>query len=106
MKLTVVLALSLALLVAAPAPASAESSPGTKSAVLVGIDKYQGRIRPNPGSVGDVEDMKRFLISEGWREDRIMVLTDSAATAVNVRNAMRWLVDSSSASSWSVFFYS
>lgn len=86
--------------------ASAESNPGTKNAVLVGIDKYRGRIRPNPGSVGDVQDMKRFLVSKGWSEDRIMVLTESTASANNIRSAMRWLVDSSSSSSWSVFFYS
>jgi hypothetical protein len=93
----------LALLVTSPASAESNSS---KSAVLVGIDKYQGRVRPNPGSVGDVQDMKRFLISKGWHEDRILVLTDSKANAANIRNAMRWLVDMSSASSWSVFFYS
>jgi len=88
-------------------PASAETNPGAnKSAVLIGIDKYRGRVRPNPGSVGDVQDMKKFLVSKGWHEERIMVLTDSAANANNIRNAMRWLVDSSTSSSWSVFFYS
>src|SRR5688572_7313031 len=106
MKLTVLLALLLGLLITSPLPSLADSGSGTKSAVLVGVDRYQGRVRPNPGSVGDVQDMKRFLVSKGWHEERIMTLTDSTATAANIRSAMRWLIDSSSSSSQSVFFYS
>lgn len=105
MRLVATLVAGLLALLLIP-PASAQSNPAAKNAVLIGIDKYQGRIRPNPGSVGDVQDMKRFLVSKGWSEDRIRVLTESTANANNIRTAMRWLVDSSSSSSWSVFFYS
>ena len=75
-------------------------------ALLVGLDHFQGRTRPNSGSVGDVNDMKDALVRGGWRADHIRVLTDAGASAEAIRAGLRWLVANSTPVSFSLFSYS
>jgi uncharacterized caspase-like protein len=86
---------------AAPAPAA-----GARWALVVGIDRFQGATRPNFGGANDAADVRQALIKNGWADDHIKVLTDGAATAGAIRAGLQWLVDHSSANSFSVFHYS
>jgi Caspase domain len=88
---------------------AAEAGPPSKLdkwALLVGLDHFQGRTHPNSGSIGDVQDAHDALVRNGWPEDHIKVLTDSAAPAGGIRAGLQWLVDNSSDHSYSVFHYS
>ena len=86
---------------AAPAP-----PPTEKLALLIGIDRFQGATRPNFGGAGDVSDMRELLIRSGWAPGNIRVLTDEGARAADIRSGLRWLVDRSSPTSFSVVHYS
>jgi Caspase domain len=86
----------------APAP----SNNGNNWAVLVGISHYQGNTHPTYGGDGDVADFQTLLQQAGWPSSHILVLTDGAATAANMRSAMNWLVSHSSPSSFTLFHYS
>ena len=77
-----------------------------KWALLVGVDHFQGKTRPNTGSVGDTEDVHDALVRNGWREDHIRVLTDGAATLAGMRDGLAWLAANSTDRSYSVFHYS
>ena len=85
---------------------AAPASGADRWALLVGVDRFQGRTRPLDGSVGDVNAMRDVLIRSGWRADHIRVLTDGAATATDIREGLRWLVDHSGPESFSLFWYS
>jgi len=88
-------------------PASAGPQAGAdKWALLVGLDHFQGKTRPNSGSVGDTEDLHDALVRNGWRDDHIRVLTDDAATLAGMRDGLAWLAAHSSDRSYSVFHYS
>ncbi|MGH2731392.1 MAG: caspase family protein [Actinomycetota bacterium] len=106
---TTIGALFLALLALLALNLPAIAAPGgddDRWALIVGVDRFQGRTRPNVGSVGDARDFRELLARHGWRDDRIRVLTDEAATAEGIRAGVRWLVDSSTPNSRSVFHYS
>lgn len=75
-------------------------------AVVVGVTKYQGRTKPTAAGAADAHDMREILLRHGFDSSRIITLTDRAATAENIRAALRWLVDNSSPSSFSVFHFS
>jgi hypothetical protein len=90
----------------APAPSAAAAPEDDRWALIVGVDRFQGRTRPNVGSVGDAKAFRELLLRHGWREDRIRMLTDRAATAEGIRAGLRWLVESSTPNSQSVFHYS
>ena len=90
----------LALAKAAPA------DDAEKWAVVIGISQYQGRTKPTPGSAGDAAIVREALLRNGWADDRIKMLVNEEATAANIRDAMRWLVDNSTDTSFSVFAYS
>jgi hypothetical protein len=103
--LAVVVLLALGLLsptagVAAP-PRNAE-----RWALVIGIDRFQGRTTPNVGSAGDARDLTQVLKDSGWPDDHIVTLTDGAATAANIREGLKWLVSHASDRSFAVFHYS
>ena len=77
-----------------------------KWALIVGIDHFQGRTRPNVGAVGDARDVRDALVRHGWREDHIVMLTEEDATAGAIRDGFRWLAERSTDNSYSVFHYS
>ena len=75
-------------------------------AVIIGIDRFQGRTRPNVGAVGDAHDFREVLLRHGWAADRILVLTEGAATQQGIRSAFRWLAQRATDRSYSVVHYS
>jgi hypothetical protein len=87
--------------VAAPAPPANE-----RWALLIGIDRFQGKTRPNYGAVADVADFRQALLQAGWADDHIRVLTDGGATAGAIKAGLQWLVERSSPNSLSVVHYS
>ncbi|MDQ4149422.1 MAG: caspase family protein, partial [Actinomycetota bacterium] len=102
------LAIVIATLAAVPSAALATpfNHGDDRWAVIIGIDHFQGQTRPNVGSVGDAQAFQELLRRNGWREDRVRVLTDRAATAAGMRAAMQWLVDNCSPTSYCLFHYS
>lgn len=103
--LVLIISISMVALTAAPAltvPAQGDD----RWALLIGIDDYQGTTRSNVGAVGDVNSFKTLLVQKGWREDRIRVLTDSAATQAGIRQGLQWMVDNCGPSSYCVVHYS
>lgn len=100
---------ALAVLPAAVLPVAALASPGAgveKWAVVVGIDHFEGRTRPNVGAVGDAQDFRDMLLRTGWPSDHVLVLTDANATQAGMRNAFRWLATKATDRSYSVVHYS
>ena len=87
--------------VASAAPPSAE-----RWALLVGVDHFEGRTRPNYGAVNDVGLFREILLKAGWSDDHIRVLTDGNARAADIRDGLRWLAERSTDRSLSVMHYS
>ena len=84
----------------------AATPPGGKWALIVGVDLFQGGTRPNFGGKADAADMRNALLRNGFADDHIRVLTDSGATAADIRAGLAWLVSNSSPTTFSVFSYS
>jgi hypothetical protein len=64
----------------------------TRWAVLIGINEYtSGSVADNIGSRQDAEDLRAHLLTSGWRDDHILLLTDRDATGRNITDALRWL---------------
>ena len=101
-----VVAIAMSVLPAAARTAPAEAAGPEVRAVIVGVDHFQGRTRPNIGAVGDAMDTHEALLRNGWPESSIRVLTDAGATAASMREALRWLAENKDPDSSSVFFYS
>lgn len=103
-----VLALTCGLLTAggAPADAAPPTGDGERRALVVGIGKHAGRAKGTVGGVGDAEAFRAALQKAGFQPDRIMVLTDAAATAAGIRGGLDWLASNSKAKGLSVFHYS
>jgi hypothetical protein len=75
-------------------------------AVVIGIQKYQGRTHPTLGGEGDAAAFMQELGNAHWPSDHILELVDGAATAGNIRQAMQWLVQHSGPNTLTVFHYS
>jgi hypothetical protein len=101
-RAVLVLALLAAGLVLAPDAGAADG----RRALLIGINDYAGRTDDTITSVGDVHDLRDLLLREGWPAANIRVLTDRAASAQAIRDGLRWLGDTSTDSSYTVFHYS
>ena len=101
-RAVVVLALLAAGLVLAPDAGAADG----RRALLVGINDYAGRTDDTVTAVGDVHDLRDLLLREGWPAANIRILTDRAASAQAIRDGLRWLGDTSTDTSFSVFHYS
>lgn len=88
-------------------PAMAATAPQNAAALLIGIDTFQGRTRPNIGAAGDAVDKRDLLVRQGWRADQIRLLVNEAATQAAIRDGMNWLANScASPDSYCVFHYS
>jgi len=77
-----------------------------KWALIIGVDHHQGRTRSNVGAVGDANAFHTLLSANGWREDRIRMLTDSGATQAAIRQGLQWIVDNCGPESQCVVHYS
>ncbi len=102
-----IVAVVSALLVLSPVAlaGAAPAAEAPRFAVVIGISQYQ-TAHPTPGSAGDAAIVREALLRNGWADENIRMLVDEAATAGAIRDAMRWLVDTSSDASFSVFAYS
>ncbi len=96
---------SLFLSVSLPA-LSAPRQGDDKWALIVGVNDHVGRTRDNIGAVGDAIAFQELLRANGWRDDRVRVLTDGTATAAAIRGGMQWLVDNCAETSYCVFHFS
>lgn len=112
-RVTATLVLLLALLAgSALVPddrAEASGGPTASSdrfALVVGVSDYAGRTKSTAAGADDAADFREMLLRNGFRDDRIRVLTDQQATARNIRDGLQWLADNSSPRSFSVFHFS
>ncbi|PWN26580.1 hypothetical protein BDZ90DRAFT_233182, partial [Jaminaea rosea] len=73
------------------------SMTGKRKALLIGIN-YRGTSAELRGCWNDVENVKRFIMSRGYKEEDMVILTDnsndprSIPTRQNMTAAMHWLV--------------
>lgn len=102
----IVIGTALAAVLLAPAARGESPPPTARRALLVGVDDHAGRTRDNVGAVGDVMDLRAWLLRAGFADADIRVLVDGAASAQAIRDGLRWLGDSSTDSTLSVFHFS
>lgn len=71
---------------------------GRRKALLIGIN-YIGQKNALRGCINDVQNVRNFLLQNGYRQDDMVILTDdqqnprSIPTRDNILRAMRWLVE-------------
>jgi hypothetical protein len=87
-------------------PAGYGVSPEDRCALLVGVDRFIGRTRPNYGARNDVMELRQALIQSGWADHKIIVLTDEGARASDIREGLRRFVECSNDRTLSIFHYS
>jgi hypothetical protein len=89
-----------------PRPVRHIAPPSMRWAVLIGIGDYAGRTHSTVGANGDVTTIRAALLAVGWRNDHILVLRDSQATAQGIRWAMSWLAARSTTRTFSLLHFS
>ncbi len=92
-----------------PAPFSNLAPPGALPnvwAVVIGVQKYQGRTHPTAGGEGDAAAFMQALGNAHWPGDHILELVDGSATLGNIRASMQWLVQHSGPNTLAIFHYS
>lgn len=93
-----------------PAQAAAVQDPRrpetTRWALLIGINEHLGRVSDNVGSRQDAEDLRNVLLANGWRDDHILLITDTAATRAAIVEGIAWLASKTDGESVAVFHYS
>lgn len=88
------------------APGAYGVSPEDRCALLVGIDRFIGRTRPNYGARNDVMELRQALVQSGWPDHKIRVLVDEGARASHIRDGLTWLNQCSNERTLTVFHYS
>lgn len=84
---------------------------GPKKALLIGINYFGSKNQLN-GCINDAKNVKQFLLTQGFSEDNIVLLSDdqkmarAVPTKQNIIDGMRWLVKDSQPSSSLWFSYS
>ncbi len=85
---------------------SGETGPGTKRALLIGINQYKA-VPKLQGSLNDIDTMRQILRSRwGFAESNIAVLTDEAATRAGILTALEQLVATAGPNDTVYFHYS
>ncbi len=87
----------------APPPTAA---PQDRWALIVGVTNYRGKVKDTVGGANDARLVRDVLLRNGWRSDRIRILTDGAATGRAVADGISWLQRNSSSRTFSFFHYS
>jgi hypothetical protein len=82
------------------------ADPANSWAVLVGVSNYNSPTHPTYGGDGDVAAFHALLNQAGWPDSHILMLTDQAAPAELIRQAIHWLVAHSAQNTFSIFHYS
>lgn len=95
----------------APSPSPTPKPPPTAAAqdrwaLVVGITAYRGNVKDTIGGANDARLVRDVLLKNGWRSDRIRILTDDAATGKAVSEGISWLQRNSSSKTFSFFHYS
>ena len=91
----------------APAASVAHgASPEDRCALLVGVDRFVGRTRPNYGARNDVMELRQALLQSGWPDHKIRTLVDEGARASHIREGLRWLGECANDRTLSIFHYS
>jgi hypothetical protein len=88
-----------------PAPPRT-AAPQDRWALVVGVTDYRGNVQDTVGGANDARLVRDVLLRNGWRDDRIRVLTDGAATGQAVADGISWLQRNSSSRTFSFFHYS
>jgi len=84
---------------------------GPKKALLIGINYFGSKNQLN-GCINDANNVKKFLLTQGFQEDNIVMLTDdqklarTIPTRQNIIDGMNWLVKDARPSSSLWFSYS
>ena len=90
-----------------PKPAApATAAPQDRWALIVGVTNYRGNVKDTVGGANDARLVRDVLLRNGWRSDRIRILTDGAATGRAVADGISWLQRNSSSRTFSFFHYS
>ena len=106
LALVVTAALAVPAGVAQAAGRGSVAPPQDRWALLVGVTEYRGRVSDTVGGAADARLVADVLLRNGWRKDRIMLLTDGKATGRNIRAGLDWLRRNSSSRTFSLFHYS
>lgn len=94
-------------LLASGLPAAAAPPQGDdKWALIIGIDTFVGRTRPNIGAVGDAAAFHELVRRDGFRDDRVRILTNEGATREAILQGLQWMVDNCSPTSYCLVHYS
>jgi hypothetical protein len=75
-------------------------------AVVIGVGDYAGSTHSTVGGAGDTVAVRKSLLAAGWRNDHILVVTDTAATASGIRWAFDWLAARSTPKTFSLLHFS
>ncbi len=87
-------------------PAPTTAAPADRWALIVGVTNYRGSVKDTVGGAADARLVRDVLLRNGWRSDRIRILTDDRATGRAVAEGLSWLQRNSSSKSFSFFHYS
>ncbi len=90
----------------APRPAATTAAPADRWALVVGVTNYRGSVKDTVGGAADARLVRDVLLRNGWRSDRIRILTDDQATGQAVADGIAWLQRNSSSRTFSFFHYS
>ena len=88
------------------APPPPTAAPQDRWALVVGVTAYRGNVKDTVGGANDARLVRDVLLRNGWRSDRIRILTDDAATGKAVSEGISWLQRNSSSRTFSMFHYS
>ena len=85
---------------------SVDTPPGTKRALLIGINKYKA-VPKLQGSLNDIETMRQILLTRwGFADKNISVVTDEAATRAGMLAALEQLAKDAGPNDTIYFHYS
>ncbi|MTV27491.1 caspase family protein [Nitriliruptoraceae bacterium ZYF776] len=88
-------------------PDQAAASAGDEPwALLIGINEHVGAVSDNYVSREDAESLREILLASGWSDDRIVLMTDTDATGVMIREGLSWLARKADDGSRVVFHFS
>ena len=82
------------------------AAPQDRWALIVGVTNYRGNVKDTIGGANDARLVRDVLLRNGWRDDRIRILTDGQATGQAVSEGISWLQRNSSSKTFSMFHYS
>lgn len=80
--------------------------PADRWALVIGVTDYRSPVKDTVAGAADARLVRDVLLRNGWRADRIRLLTDGAATGSAVRAGLAWLAERSGPETFSLVHYS